>query len=303
MSQKHILHRHNHFSLVTSLSLAFLLVCLPLVTAMTVRAADMTASSILDLVNADRTSSGLKPLKLNDQLTAAAEAKLADMLKRGYFSHTSPKGDTPWHWIKLAGYDYQYAGENLAINYSSAQAQHAAWMKSPTHRANILNAKYQETGIAVKSGKLNGATVTITVEFFGGPRNTLFTLSPRAAEASETVVGTQPADTTNIVVPIETVVPASSEKHEIYTKPGGVWGKRLQQLLLPEQSPKDWGWLTVLGTIMMALVAALIPGLFLYESFKAIFHLWRSGHHHLLYESLPLPPPATFSQSKRPVVT
>ena len=55
-------------------------------------------------------------LAKSDMLQEAAEKKAQDMIENNYFAHTSPQGKTPWHWVEESGYDYRYAGENLAIN-------------------------------------------------------------------------------------------------------------------------------------------------------------------------------------------
>ncbi|MEI8103649.1 MAG: CAP domain-containing protein [Candidatus Moraniibacteriota bacterium] len=130
-------------------------------------ASTITPDKVLELVNADRVAIGLPALTLNNQLTQAAEAKAKNMAEAGYFAHTSPTGKTPWDFIDAAGYSYHYAGENLAIRFVSAEDEHAAWMASPTHRANILSNKYLETGIAVWSTEQDGRQVLIAVEEFG----------------------------------------------------------------------------------------------------------------------------------------
>lgn len=130
-------------------------------------ASEITSQNIIELVNKSRIKEGLKALVENGKLSSAARDKADDMLKKDYFSHTSPSGVTPWYWLKKNEYNYKYAGENLAINFESAEKQHEAWMKSQTHRDNILNANYQEIGIAVFEGKVNGSKALITVEFFG----------------------------------------------------------------------------------------------------------------------------------------
>ena len=89
------------------------------------------------------------------------------MLKNGYFAHTSPAGATPWKWFDQVGYDYMYAGENLAIDFSTGEDVHQAWMNSSGHRANILNSHYRDIGIAVVSGEFNGRTTTIVIQHFG----------------------------------------------------------------------------------------------------------------------------------------
>ena len=132
-------------------------------------AADITAQRMIELTNRSREESGFLPLKVNNKLVAAAEAKANDMFKFQYFDHNSPSGVTPWYWIKSAGYDYLYAGENLAIDFVTAEGTHMALMRSITHRDNILKPNYTEIGIAVKKGIFDGNESIIIVEEFGAP--------------------------------------------------------------------------------------------------------------------------------------
>lgn len=130
-------------------------------------AGDITPKSVIQLVNKERFSQGLDVVAENSLLSSAAQEKLNDMIKKNYFAHTSPSGISPWHWIEKSGYDYQYAGENLAVNFTSAEDQHKTWMASATHRKNILNSNYKEIGVAVAKGTLEGHSSIITVQFFG----------------------------------------------------------------------------------------------------------------------------------------
>ena len=112
-------------------------------------ASPVTSEKLIELTNQARTDNGLTTLVVNSILTASAQGKVGDMLEKNYFAHTSPEGLTPWYWFKLVGYDYIFAGENLAKNYATAEAMFDAWMASPTHRANILSENYKEIGIAI----------------------------------------------------------------------------------------------------------------------------------------------------------
>ncbi|MCD6149466.1 hypothetical protein J7J13_01625 [bacterium] len=130
-------------------------------------AKEITAENVIELVNKERKSIGLDILTENYQLSRAAQEKSEDMISNNYFAHTSPNGLTPWHWIEKNEYDYIYAGENLAINFSSAENQHKAWMESLEHRKNIINSNYKEIGVAVKKGNINGKEAVVTVQIFG----------------------------------------------------------------------------------------------------------------------------------------
>ncbi|HLM84271.1 MAG TPA: CAP domain-containing protein, partial [Candidatus Bathyarchaeia archaeon] len=129
-------------------------------------ASDITAEKVIELTNQSRKTAGETTLSENPKLSSAAEAKAEDMIDNNYFSHTSPTGTTPWDWFQKVGYDYNYAGENLAMDFHSADNMEEAWMASPTHRANILNEKYTEIGTAVKEGIISGHETTLAVVMF-----------------------------------------------------------------------------------------------------------------------------------------
>lgn len=127
----------------------------------------ITSARIVELVNETRQEEGLLPLKVNPLLIKAAQKKAQDMITKDYFAHNSPDGTTPWEWFKQVGYEYTYAGENLAINFVTAEDAFSAWLASPSHRANILNPNYQEIGVAVAVGEIDGQESTLLVQLFG----------------------------------------------------------------------------------------------------------------------------------------
>jgi uncharacterized protein YkwD len=138
----------------------------------TVTSADAktVAANIVVKTNEQRSKSNIQSLKENPALTAAASAKLADMFKKNYWDHTGPSGETAWQFIDGNGYRYVLAGENLAKGFNNSGEVVEAWMDSPTHRDNILNNQFSETGVAVGSGKIKGANTTLIVQIFGEPR-------------------------------------------------------------------------------------------------------------------------------------
>lgn len=118
----------------------------------------------LSLLNQDRAASGLPALKANSQLTRLAENYAIDMIKRGYFSHYSPEGQSPFDRMNQAGISYRTAGENLAQNVSVTAAE-KAFMNSSGHRANILNSSFTEVGIGVVHSP--DGSVYVVQEFIG----------------------------------------------------------------------------------------------------------------------------------------
>lgn len=128
------------------------------------------AEEVIRLVNGARENEGLPALVENEMLARAAEKKAEDMIARGYFAHFAPDGTSPWSFIKNEGYRYFAAGENLAVDFVSADAAHRAFMDSPTHRANILQPLFTEIGVAVRTGWYNGHESIYIVQFFGKPK-------------------------------------------------------------------------------------------------------------------------------------
>ncbi len=124
---------------------------------------------LTDLANQDRASERISPLSINPLLEKAAELKARDMAAKEYFAHISPDGTSPWHWFTQTGYHFIYAGENLAVDFSDSTEVNAAWLNSPTHRANIMNARFTEIGIAAVQGVFNGRSTTFVVQMFGRP--------------------------------------------------------------------------------------------------------------------------------------
>lgn len=127
----------------------------------------VSPEAIVDLTNQNREEFGIGGLEKNDLLTLAAQLKAFDMAEKGYFSHTSPEGITPWYWFNLVGYDYSHAGENLAVNFTDSYDIDKAWMESPTHKKNIINAKFDEIGVGTAVGEYKGKEVIFVVQLFG----------------------------------------------------------------------------------------------------------------------------------------
>ncbi len=127
--------------------------------------------AILCLLNEERASRGLKPLDDESRLLKAARRHSADMVKRRYFSHDSPDGDTMVDRARAAKYvprDRSWkVAENLAWgtgSYGSARHVVASWMKSAPHRRNVLDDDLRHAGVGVAErtpGGRRGATFTL----------------------------------------------------------------------------------------------------------------------------------------------
>lgn len=143
---------------------------------------NISTQDLLTFTNQNRQKEGLVSLSLNNQLSEAALLKAKDMFEKNYWAHNAPEGTTPWVFIKKAGYDYIYAGENLARGFNSSGDVVNAWMASPKHRENLLSGNYNDVGFAIASGKLNGEESVLVVEMLGGKG-----ASPLARKTSEQV--------------------------------------------------------------------------------------------------------------------
>lgn len=126
-------------------------------------------SAIISLTNAERAHSSAPLLVEDAQLARAAQAKAEDMAAKGYFAHMGPDGQEPWSWILGAGYDYRFAGENLAVRFVDSSDVVDAWMDSPSHRANIVKPAYRAIGVGVAQGFYEGQPATYVVQYFAAP--------------------------------------------------------------------------------------------------------------------------------------
>ena len=114
---------------------------------------------MLELVNQERTSRGLKPLTMDEELRQVARAHSEDMFVRGYFSHYTPEGKDPFQRMRDAGVTFRTAGENLALA-PTLQLAHTGLMNSPGHRANILHPQFGRVGIGILDGGRRGLMVS-----------------------------------------------------------------------------------------------------------------------------------------------
>jgi uncharacterized protein YkwD/uncharacterized membrane protein required for colicin V production len=113
---------------------------------------EQAEEQMLRMVNQEREANGLAPVVMDRHLRTVARSHSQDMLERGYFSHYTPDGLSPFDRMNAADIEYTYAGENLALAPSVELAMQGL-MNSPGHRANILSPNFQKLGVgAIDAG-------------------------------------------------------------------------------------------------------------------------------------------------------
>jgi hypothetical protein len=134
------------------------------------------------------------------------------MFEDNYWAHISPSGTKPWDFIVAEGYDYEYAGENLAKNFNNSNDVVTAWYNSRSHRENLLSTNYDEIGFGVVNGVLEGYETTLVVQMFGRPRDASYLASidsneapliPNARPASAVAQVKQASDVDTVAVSID----------------------------------------------------------------------------------------------------
>ncbi len=135
----------------------------------------------LQLVNEARAKVGAKPLTFDGELLDSSDAHSAWMDQTDTFSHTGVNGSSPGDRMTAAGYGWQGYGENIAyvsggMTEATILQLHTNLMNSPGHYANIINGNFEEIGIGLREGTINGYKVVFVTQNFG---------TPNAAERAE----------------------------------------------------------------------------------------------------------------------
>ena len=105
------------------------------------------ANQVAVLVNKERSSRGLAPLRVLPKLQSAAQVR-ADEITR-VFEHERPDGRECFSVIEEFGLDYYYIGENIAAGQTSPERVMNSWMNSEAHRNNILDPNFMYIGVGV----------------------------------------------------------------------------------------------------------------------------------------------------------
>ncbi|MDP4119626.1 MAG: CAP domain-containing protein [Bacillota bacterium] len=108
---------------------------------------DAEIKSVVDLVNKERTSHGLKAIARRTDIEPAAAIRAKEISTK--FSHTRPNGKRGLDILKEYKITTTCSGENIAEGYSTAQQVMKGWMNSTGHRANILRSNFTGLGVGV----------------------------------------------------------------------------------------------------------------------------------------------------------
>jgi uncharacterized protein YkwD len=132
---------------------------------------------VIELVNAARSKSrkcgserfaAVPPLKASADLNEAATRHARDMARNRFFDHRGSDGSQPKDRVLGAGYQSRLTGENIALGPESAEEAVAGWLASPGHCENIMDARFQDTGVGLATGRGRGQIYW--VQTFGAPR-------------------------------------------------------------------------------------------------------------------------------------
>lgn len=222
--------------------------------------AAVVPAEVIALTNTQREVNNVGTVADNALLGKAAQAKAQDMALNGYFSHVGPGGKTPWQWISESGYQYQYAGENLAVRFIDSQDVVNAWMESPTHRANIVKPVYTQIGVGVAQGLYEGQPATYVVQYFASPAiSAVIASRPSVAVATTAPVPSSPAAN------VQTAVQSAQQPSQVEgasVEPAAAQSNAFTQTLTrlvtrvaanPQQST-SW----ILGAISTLLIVVLL---------------------------------------------
>lgn len=128
------------------------------------------AENIVTKTNLLRQQQGLPKLKVDPILEKAASAHVQDMLRRQYFSHSSPGGQPFSSWLGSDRGKYSSLGENIAWNRRATSDKIVnGWAASPGHRTNMLSSTFTRVGVGVVRGQYQGKYTTMIVQLFGRP--------------------------------------------------------------------------------------------------------------------------------------
>jgi len=198
--------------------------------------------NIINQTNAIRAGYDLAPLTVDSRLMQSAQNKALDMARFEYFSHVSLNGEKMAFWINGADYVYTLAGENLAKGFDSVDRLMQAWAASSTHYQNLVEPKFENIGVGIAEGMLDGKETVFIVQHFG-------VQIQETAVSSATVF---PAATEKININDESIEPNASDINRVSS--GVNWGN-LPTGILPVAMASDTGLTAVTTTLPLTVTS------------------------------------------------
>jgi uncharacterized protein YkwD len=153
-------------------------------------AASMSVSeaelAMVDALNADRTSRGLVPVRIDSRLMAIARARSVDMATAHYFSHYRNDRFVAVDMLNAQGIAWTGVGEIIAKNGSptleaSVPAANSQWLTSPGHYNIVVSPSYNYVGVGLA---LEGSSKIWTAIYIKGPDRTAPTATVNAPTVS-----------------------------------------------------------------------------------------------------------------------
>lgn len=126
-----------------------------------------TAEAFLQAANHIRQRAGLPPLQRDEQLDRIAASHTRDMAQSRFFAHESPTHGSTHERMRRAGFPFERYGENIGRARSSEEI-HTLWLRSPGHRANLLDPGFTHIGLGVTTDGSTAPPVVIATQIFGG---------------------------------------------------------------------------------------------------------------------------------------
>jgi len=109
---------------------------------------EFSSDELYELINTYRKENGREILRISSELEKSASEKVTDMIQKNYWDHNESIDNTVWKFIKDAGFDFSYAGENLAKDMTMEKDILEAWKLSEKHNKNLLDNSFTDMGLA-----------------------------------------------------------------------------------------------------------------------------------------------------------
>lgn len=165
---KHLL-AHASFAVFLKIFLIAFIFTSPLSALLAPDVLAQQGQKIIALTNNARQAMGVAPLRVSPVLNSAAQNKSDNMAELRYFAHTGPDGKKLADWLRLSGYGFAVAGENLAVGYSTPEGVISGWTKSKTHYANMIDPDFSEVGVGLSAGTYKDKDSLFVAQYLASP--------------------------------------------------------------------------------------------------------------------------------------